>query len=326
MNGQKPQAWGVSGLAHLNSLDTSNLYGCLESFLLAKDTDNRAAKTLLDYRQKLTPFIEFCKNLGVSAPEDVMVEHIRLYLKERKERNSPITTKDHFGVIKVFFNWMRWEHILQKSPMEGMHPPKVPEKIPQPFNEQQIGAMLRLFDPNTFLGARNTAIVFTFLDSGVRLAEMTGMAIPNLDLHNGVIKVLGKGSKERLVGISRTTRKAILRYLIIRNQLIAKKKRANSSMLWLSEELRPMQLRGIQIVVIRAGRAAGIQGVRCSPHTFRHTFAQVMFDNGCNLFNLQHLLGHTDIKTTQVYLKGLGQKAVMRAYEKGGPVDNLKLR
>lgn len=150
--------------------------------------------------------------------------------------------------------------------------------------------MLVLCD-GSFLGYRNRAIVLTFLDTGLRLSELAGIQLTSIDFDKGIIRVMGKGRKERVVRVGKETQKAVLRYLLRRQDAL--------SCLWITKECKPITPRIIQSLIQRPDKRAGITDARCSPHTFRHTFAIVCLRNGIGEFNLQCLLGHTTLQMTK---------------------------
>ena len=309
----------MSALDHLNGLNSDTLSGCLQTFIIAKQVDGLSPKTIIDYQQKLAPFISFCLEVGVSKPKAVTLNLVRLYLQRRRETVSPVSVKDAFSMVKIFLNWLAHERVIEHNPMEGEKPPRVPKRIIQPFSPANLKDLLTLCGTGTdFCSARNTAMVLVFIDSGVRLAEMAGMKISDIDIEAGTIKIFGKGSKERLVGIGKESRRALLRYIMAR--------KSKGDILWLTQEKKQISPEGIKMIVRRLRDRAGIVGVRCSPHTFRHTFAVNMVRNGCDLVSLQNLLGHADLEMTQHYIRSFGNVDAINAYQNNSPVDRLGLK
>ncbi|MGD9118235.1 MAG: tyrosine-type recombinase/integrase, partial [Dehalococcoidia bacterium] len=198
-------------LDHLNHLDS--LEGQLTAFLLACRVDELSRRTLNDYSQKIGAFILYCDTVN---PQDITANHVRLFLVSLQERCNAHSVKDYYGCVNRFFNWMVAEGTLERNPMASMHPPRIPKKIIQPFKTEQIRDLLLLCDERKFLGARNKAIILTFLDTGLRLAELANIQLADIDFNQETIKVIGKGAKERVVRIGKRTQKAILRYLLMR--------------------------------------------------------------------------------------------------------------
>ncbi len=169
-----------------------------------------------------------------------------------------------------------------------------------------------------FLGSRNRAIILILLDSGLRVSELAGIHLEDVDTERGWIKVKGKGAKERVVRIGSTAQKALWRYQIYRpkNQYSA---------LWLTEEGKPMASQGIQESVRRIKvRAEVTSEGNC--HRFRHTFALAFLRKDRNPFNLQYLLGHSDLRMTRHYVSTLGAEDALKAHETASPADMLGIK
>lgn len=207
------------------------------------------------------------------------------------------------------------EETLKQSPMSSIRVRKPPDKIIQPFKLDHIRDLLLLCDDSKFLGARNKAVILTFLDTGLRLTELVNIEIKDVDFYHEIIKVMGKGAKERVVRIGKKTQKALLRYLLMRNDGLP--------CLWVTEERRPLTHWGIEIMIRNLGKRAGISGVRCSPHTFRHSAATQSLRNGAGLEQVKSLLGHSTLYMTMRYASTINSEDAVIAHRKWSPVDNL---
>jgi len=201
--------------------------------------------------------------------------------------------------------------------MQNIKPPKIPKKIIKPFSSQDINNLLLLCAGNKFLDLRNRAIVLLFLDTGLRLAELASIQLQDIDFDDETIRVLGKGSKERIVRMGKTTQKALLKYILSR--------RDDYPCLWLTEERKPLTVEGIQTAIKRLCRRAEITDARPSPHTFRHTAAILYLRNKGDIFTLQNMLGHASLEMTRRYLSSLGADDMIKAHKIASPVDNLNL-
>jgi len=198
--------------------------------------------------------------------------------------------------------------------MANIGGPKVPKVLIHPFTSQDIDNLMLLCSGNSFLALRNRAMFLIFLDTGIRLSEMSSIRLSDLHLDSGTIYIMGKGSKERIVRIGKKAQKALFRYLLSRNDAYPN--------LWITEERRPMTMRGVKICVIRYCRRAVVSGARPSAHTFRHTAAITYLRNGGDVFTLQNMLGHSDLETTRRYTSSLGVEDLIRVHQKVSPVDN----
>lgn len=209
MNQWKTQIGSLSALEHMIAL--GDLNGHLKALLLSCKVDELSPATLKDYEQKIGAFVRHCTELGITQPADVTVHHVRLFLLNLRQRCSAHSVHDYYGCVNRFLNWMVTEEVLQRNPMASLRPPKVPQKLIQPLNPNHIRELLLHCDDKTFLGNRNRAIILTLLDTGLRLSELAGIQLRDINFDRETIKVMGKGDKKRLVGIGKRTQKAILR-------------------------------------------------------------------------------------------------------------------
>lgn len=311
----KPVTIGdIRNLAHLNE----NLEGQLQLFLLACQVNSLSVRSIEDYAQKIGAFVAFCKSIELYRAEEVNPNHIRLFLLGLQRRCKPSSVHGYYGSVCRLFNWLVEEGMLKESPMSRMHPPKVPRQVIQPFSREDIRRMMVVLNNGDSLADyRNRAIVLTFLDTGLRLSELAGIQLSDIDLSIGIIKVMGKGAKERFVRVGKDAQKALLKYVLQRN--------SNLPCLWITQDRKPLTARGIQQMIERLGKRAGIVGVRCSPHTFRHSFAILCLRNDMGEFALQALLGHSTLAQTRRYTSTLNVDDAMKAHQRASPVDNLRL-
>jgi integrase/recombinase XerC len=191
----------------------------------------------------------------------------------------------------------------------------------KPLKESHIRTLLSLVNYTNFLETRNRAIILVFLDTGLRLSELTRMQVT--DVYNNDLTdmksefhIMGKGAKERMVAISRTTQKAINQYMKLR--------KSDLPQLWLTEERRPLKPAGIYMALRRLGWAAGITDVRFNPHAYRHTAGTEMLRPGANVFQVQDLLGHSTQAMTKRYTATLNSEDAAKAHVKFSPVSSLK--
>lgn len=307
----------ITQIGSLSGVDQRTLQGQLKVFLLSCKVEELSPFTIQNYEQKLRVFIRFLTDLQITEPEQVTTTHIRLFLLKLQDTCQRVSVYNNYRAIRRFFTWMVEEGTLKQSPMSSIRVRKPPDKIIQPFNLDHIRDLLLLCDDSKFLGARNKAVILTFLDTGLRLTELVNVEIKDLDFDHETIKVMGKGAKERVVRIGKKTQKALLRYLLMRNDGLP--------CLWVSEERRPLTHWGIEIMIRKLGKRAGFTSVRCSPHTFRHSCATLFLRNGGAEFALQLMLGHTSLYMTRRYVSTLGAEDSFKAHQKASPVDNMKL-
>ncbi|MFC1969319.1 tyrosine-type recombinase/integrase, partial [Chloroflexota bacterium] len=162
------------------------------------------------------------------------------------------------------------------------------------------------------------AIILMFLDTGLRASELANIKIDEIESERGWIKVKGKGAKERVVRIGATVQKALWRYLVYREK-------SKCQELWITEEGNPMKVAGIQIMIKRLKERAGVKA-KGNCHKFRHTFALNFLRQDRNPFNLQYLLGHSDLRMVKHYVSTLGMEDALKAHESASPADLLNIR
>jgi integrase/recombinase XerC/integrase/recombinase XerD len=224
IHGNQQAQTGIT-LGHL--IFSNDLSGWLKSFLIAGKVEGLAEATLDYYKDNVDHFVKFLNGIGINHQGDVTSVHIRLFMCRQQERgNQPASIHCYYRAIKRFFNWMVAEGELGVSPVKTVRPPKIPDKVVQPFNAEQLLRMLLLCDRGHFVDLRNRALILLFVDTGVRVSEMLRMQLRDIDLQHGLITVHGKGTKERVVPMQHSTQKALMAYLRRRND--------NYTALWLS--------------------------------------------------------------------------------------------
>ncbi|MDD5339590.1 MAG: tyrosine-type recombinase/integrase [Dehalococcoidales bacterium] len=244
-------------------------------------------------------------------------QDIRLFILSLQNSNlKPATVHIYYRSLKTFFNWLVNEGLLDKNPMANIRPPKLPRLVIMPYTVQDIANLLKLCSGHSFMDIRNRAIFLMFLDTGVRLEEMSGVAMDDIDFDAETIRIMGKGRKGRMVRIGIETQKAMLKYAILRRD-------DDFKAFWLTEEHRPLSREGVKVLVRRYCHAAVVSGARASAHTFRHTCAINCLRNGMSVFELQIMLGHSSLEMTRRYVSTLGAEDMLKAHRKASPVDNF---
>jgi len=295
-----------------NLLSNSRLGAFAVCYLQAIEQENKSPKTHTIYSEVLKSFLNY-ESDHIPTPQEM-----RLYLLSVSQRGcSPATVHVHYRTLKTWFNWLVGEKIIKqaKFPMQNVKPPKVPDKIVIPFTVDEVTRMLAIVNGDTFFDLRMRAQILTFVDTGLRLFELANIQKQDINMIEGIIKVMGKGQKERFVKIGLSTRVAINSYLLRRTDKLPE--------LWLTEERKPLTALGLQSAIFRLTALAGVTGKRHGPHTFRHTSASLCKTNGMDIYILQKMLGHSDVKTTERYLRSLGFDLVADEHTRFSPCDNL---
>jgi integrase/recombinase XerC len=231
---------------------------------------------------------------------------------------KPHSVHVHYRNLKTFFNWLVEDGVLKDNPMKHIKPPKLPRLVIKPFSRQDIDNILLVCSGATFKDVRNMAIVLILLDTGIRLLELSGLKLSDINSDGDILTVYGKGSKERRVHLGLRAQRALGKYMMMRGDEGVK--------LWLTRSKKPITRDGLQIVVRRIIERAKITDTKGGPHTFRHTAAINFIRNGGNVYVLQEMLGHASQEMTRKYCSSIGIDDVVEAHKKFSPVDNLKLK
>jgi site-specific recombinase XerD len=291
----------------------------------------RSQTTRDTYEQRLNLFCQFLiENKLTLNIQEINKRHIKefqLYLLDRKTKQGNLVKDSlrnaYYRCLHSFFEWAKDEdvEILERSPMEGMHPPAYTKAEIKPFSVSDIESLLLLCKGNTFIVTRNKSLILVDMDTALRLEELTEMMVDDIDMETGYIHVLGKGRRRRMVRMGVRTRRVLISYLRHR----AQRNKGQYKNLWLTEEGHPLTRGGIRITIERLCDRAGITDTRGSTHTFRHTGAIFSFRNGADLKDVQVMLGHARSKTTaDIYLNSWDSEQAAQRHEKFSPVDNLK--
>lgn len=228
----------------------------------------------------------------------------------------PITLKDYYINLKIMFDWLVAEGTVESSPMDKVSRPIVRAEQVQPFSPEHITALLRAARQSVH-PQRDEAILLFLLDTGLRASELCNLRCEEVDFVQRRCIVLGKGNKHRTVYFGRKTARALSRYL--RNR--------KSGVVFLSDRGmdagQPLTRSGLLQLVSRLGEAEKLQAVRCSPHTFRHTFAVEFLRAGGNVFSLKELLGHSSLHMTNRYVS-VAQADIQNQHRQFSPVDRIR--
>jgi integrase/recombinase XerD len=244
------------------------------------------------------------------------------YAKSQDSSLSEQTINDYLRAIRAA--WNRWidESIVDTSPFDKVKVPKVPRRIISTFSQDQLRAFFSVIDTSTPEGFRDSTLFHLYLDTMCRLSEVTKARIGNLNLRDRYLKVMGKGGKERLVPFGVTVSKLLWKYI----QFYRREPAILSyDYLFLTREGGPLTKNRVEARMKRYGEKAGIRGVRCSPHTLRHTACVMWIRNGGDIFSLQRITGHSSLEVLRGYVN-LAQSDITSAHRRHSPIDNLDLR
>lgn len=256
---------------------------------------NMSMHTVLNYSIDLKDTAKF---LGEAAEiEKIDYLTLRKFLADLKAKNySKRTIARKLACLRSFFKFLYREGYLKANPMAGLSTPKLDKKLPVFLDEGEVAKLLEAPDIKDLAGLRDKAILETLYSSGLRISELVGLSVDNIDFIGGVLKVFGKGRKERLVPIGDRALKCIRGYLEKRGDVKSLDKKAvflNKSRTRLTDRsVRRILEKYIHITSLRED---------ISPHTLRHSFATHLLNRGADLRSVQELLGHMNLSTTQIY-------------------------
>lgn len=280
----------------------------VEQFYHRIDQDALSPSTERNYHYVMDSFVVFLKQ----DPAGATTEDIRDYLSALRKRGlAPATIATHHRILRLFFNFLKEEGMLDTSPVSNLKPPRMPRQYPRIVSDEDMAKLLRAAHRSS---QRDYAVILVFLDCGLRLGELCGLDIDDLDITTQSLRVRnGKGSRERQVFFGQTTGKALKKWLRHRGV------EAFEEALFINKHRERLAPRGVQRMLRRLGVRSD---VKVTPHRLRHTFATNYCRNGGDPFSLQRLLGHQDIRTCAIYVEMSGA-ALRDAHRRASPADNL---
>jgi len=235
------------------------------------------------------------------------------------KRLSPDSIASYVRSIKSFFSLLAREEIIPSNPMEKVKLPKTPKRVMQTYTEKELEKLFAQPDKKIEIGFRDYCIMLTLLDTGIRVSELCGLNIGDVDLNNGYLKVMGKGAKERLVPLGIKAIKQLLKY-----RLRYRSEADHSHPFFINRNSERLVMRRVEAQITRYGEMAKLKGVRVSPHTFRSSSAVLYLRNGGDTFSLQKKLGHSTLEMTRRYAT-LADTDVRDKHLKYGVADRLKI-
>ena len=255
-----------------------------------------AANSVESYLRDLRQFAHFILRMWDVPPQRVepsMIERFMAWLYDRgREKSSQARA---LSSVKSFYNFLMINDRIESSPAEFVQMPKFGRQLPDVLSVDEIDRIIAAVDTSTVKGLRDQAMLEVLYSCGLRVSELTSLRMQDLFFGEGYIRVIGKGDKQRLVPISTPARERIYRYLEKRPGA-----RTNEEILFLNN--RGKQLTRVMVFTIlkEAAQRAGINK-RISPHTFRHSFATHLLEGGASIRQVQEMLGHESILTTEIY-------------------------
>ncbi len=284
---------------------------------LSTNTINSYRKDILQLENYIS--IKFQKNICIknALSKEVFDEYlIYLYDKEYK----PATLARKLSSVKSFLIFLEDEKIINSSPVKYLKFPKLERKTPKTLNQEIIDTML---DNSKNLSLRDSTIIELIYATGIRASELINIKITDIDFNEATLRILGKGSKERIIPIHDLALKLISKYW--KNEIFNHNKKVNNknikfnrNLLFLNVQGKKLTRQGLWYIIKNISKKLGLDINNVSPHILRHTFATHLLYNGVPLRHLQELLGHSNISTTQIYTH-LSDQYIESEYSKFSP-------
>ncbi|MDD2595032.1 MAG: site-specific tyrosine recombinase XerD [Bacteroidales bacterium] len=280
-----------------------------------------SANTISSYLSDCSKLFDYLGSIDVTAPEDATTDNLSDFLSSLLERNiSKRSQARIISSIKAFYRFLEIDGRITDSPCDKIDSPKIKPYLPTVLSVDEVLSILDSVDLSKPEGQRNRSILEVLYSCGLRVSELTNLKISDLFLAEQFIRVTGKGSKQRLVPIGDPAIKSIAMYLEVRNRNGVKKN--YEDILFLNRRGSKLTREMIFHIVKQQAETAGITK-EISPHTFRHSFATHLVENGADLRVVQQMLGHESILTTEIYThidSKKWQESILRFH----PARNMK--
>jgi integrase/recombinase XerC len=309
---------GVAALAGPLKVMSMDGFALLDDFLRYLEVERQLSPhTLRNYRLDLTQFLRFFYQHGEDRSlAEVNYKELRSFLAAARKGRRKTTLARKLSALRTFFKYLQRLGVLAANPARLAPSPKLEQNLPHFLTVDEVFHLLTETKGETFAPLRDRAILEVFYAGGLRLSELSGLNAADLDLKGGVLRVRGKGNKERLAFLGDAAKDAVAAYLPARARLLGEGGSGEAA-LFLNPQGRRLSPRGVARVVGRWARRAGL-GTALTPHALRHSFATHMLEGQADLRTVQELLGHASISSTQRYLH-VNLDYLMEEYDKAHP-------
>jgi len=316
--------------------ETKSLSQCIDYYEVCNRAEDKSPKTVAWYSANLRSFYNYLKSRHLPdtiAKVDIKIlrQYVLYLLKKNKYQEHPITPEKkepltpssvhgHVRTIRAFFSWLVIEGLIETNPAKDLKPPKVYQKVISTLSDDEIRVILAVFTPVNSSNARNQTIFMLMLDTGVRMGELINLKMEDIHMNEGLLKVIGKGKKERIVPMGSNAQRSLQRYLF---RYRPKPYSTNIENVFLSVSGKPLTENSVKLIFSRLAKRSGV--ARLHAHLCRHTFATRFLINGGDVFTLQQILGHSTLEMVRHYVN-LASNHVVIQHQKFSPLDRLNLR
>ena len=259
-----------------------------------------SANTVSAYRRDLQKFEAFIQKRKLAlekiSPDDLVDFLAGLYRQKLESR----TVARHLVTLRNFFRFAQMQELISADPSVNLESPKIRRSLPGYLKLEEVERLLEQPDSSTALGLRNRAMLEVLYSTGLRVSELIGLQVADLDAKVGCVRCIGKGDKERIVPVGRKALHVVEKYLSESRPNLLGKSRSGGTSLFVNRRGGPLSRVGVWKILSAYGRRAGLR-VALTPHMLRHSFATHLLERGADLRSVQLMLGHADISTTQIY-------------------------
>ena len=315
--------------------ETKSLSDFINYYEICNRAEDKSPKTVAWYTANLKSFHNYLKSRHLpDTLEKIDINVLRQYvlylLKKNKYKGHPITPEKHeplstssvhghVRTLRAFFSWLVAEGLIDVNPAKDLKPPKVYQKVISTLSDDEIRSILALFTFMNSYNARNQTILMLMLDTGLRMGEIINLKMDDIHMNEGLLKVMGKGKKERIVPMGSNAQRALQRYLFrYRPQPFS----TIIDNVFLSVVGKPLTENGVKLIFSRLAKRSGV--TRLHAHLCRHTFATRFLINGGDVFTLQQILGHSTLEMVRHYVN-LASNHVAIQHHKFSPLDRLNM-
>jgi len=276
-------------------------------------------RTIEAYRGDLKHFGAYVATLEISSLDDLTITQLSHYQFLLHKSYAPVSIRRKLSALKMFFRFLRGRELIASNPLLNLETPRMGRTLPPVISVEEVQQLLASPNHDTVLGRRDQVMLQVLYATGVRVSELVSLRLLQMNFNLGVISVIGKGDKERLIPLPFGVLGEIVDYLQeTRPKLL---KHRHSEYLFLNRSGKPLSREGFWKNIVRYAKKAGIRR-KVYPHLLRHAFASHMLAGGADLRVVQSLLGHADLSTTQIYTH-VDSKRLWQVYRQFHPREQL---
>jgi len=290
----------------------------IDDFLNFLTVEKGYSKNTIDaYRNDLSQFAKFSERQGLDDWKQVTKDHLIAFILDMKEREySSSTVARKVAAVRAFLHFLVSEDVLSEDPSANLDSPSVTKRLPRPISQKNVKLLLAAPDTEkSDRGIRDKALLELLYATGMRVTEVVSLDVNDVNLASSTVRCLGKGAKERSIPIYPSAAEALEAYLEKGRQALIKDPEEKA--LFVNHRGERLTRQGLWLIIKRYVKQIGISDL-VTPHTLRHSFATHMLDGGADLRNVQKLLGHANISTTQVYTQ-VSNKHLREVYDDSHP-------